>query len=148
MYRVTKTFGHDLGLSAAFRQWRAQSHCKRIHGYALSFALTFEAATLDDRNWVVDFGDFTEIKNGLKQLFDHKLLVAADDPERVTLEALGSAGIADVEIVQAVGCEAFAEIVFNNVARWLARHREYGRRVQLVLVEVCEHGANKAGFRP
>ena len=35
MYRSSKTYGHEIGLSAAFRQWRAQSHCRLIHGYAL-----------------------------------------------------------------------------------------------------------------
>ncbi len=148
MYRVTKTFGHELGLSAAFRQWRATSHCTFIHGYALSFALTFEAATLDDRNWVLDFGDFGIIKNWLAQTFDHVLLIAKDDPYRDMLLALGPAGLANPLVVEAVGCEAFAAMVFNHVAHWLARHREYGSRVQLVLVEVREHGANSAGFRP
>ena len=32
MFLSTKTYGHDLGLSAAFRQWRAESHCRLIHG--------------------------------------------------------------------------------------------------------------------
>ena len=58
-YQSTKTFGHDLGISCAFRQWRAtHSHCSKIHGYALSVTMVFEANTLDDRNWVMDFGGF------------------------------------------------------------------------------------------
>ena len=56
-FKSTKTYGHDLGFSAAFRQWRADSHCKYIHGYALAFRFEFEADELDVRNWVVDFGD-------------------------------------------------------------------------------------------
>ena len=41
-WQVTKTYGHDLGLSCCFRQWGASSHCRFLHGYALSFSFTFE----------------------------------------------------------------------------------------------------------
>ena len=34
MYRSYKEFN---GYSTAFRQWRANSHCKYVHGYALRF---------------------------------------------------------------------------------------------------------------
>ena len=52
MYNSTKTYGHDVGLSCSFRQWRAQSHCSKVHGYALSVKFTFAAEKLDERNWV------------------------------------------------------------------------------------------------
>ena len=42
VWRSTKTYGHEEGLSCCFRQWRAtHSHCRLLHGYALSFRLTF-----------------------------------------------------------------------------------------------------------
>ena len=44
----SKTYGHERGLSAAFRQWRADSHCKFIHGYSLEFEFVFGANELDD----------------------------------------------------------------------------------------------------
>ena len=43
-YISTKTYKH-LG-PVAYRQWRADSHCNLIHGYALSFHFEFEADTL------------------------------------------------------------------------------------------------------
>ena len=49
-YRVTKTYGNERGLSCAFRQWKAESHCRLIHGYSLGFRFVFEAETLDHRN--------------------------------------------------------------------------------------------------
>ena len=53
----TKTYNHNIGLSCAFRQWRAKhSHCKYMHGYALSVRINFKGQ-LNDRNWVYDFGD-------------------------------------------------------------------------------------------
>lgn len=144
MYRVTKTFGHELGLSTAFRQWRADSHCCFVHGYALAFVLVFEAADLDVRNWVLDFGGFKGLKEMLAANFDHKLLVAEDDPQRALLEQLGEAGVADVLVVPAVGCEMFARVVYENVSRWL--YRAYGDAVRLVSVEAREHGANSATY--
>lgn len=142
MFRSTKCFGHDLGLSAAFRQWRAASHCRLVHGYALAVRFEFEADILDERNWVVDFGSFEDVKQFLREHFDHKLLVAADDPQRGTFEALGNLGLADVVVVPATGCEKFAELIYTFTKRWLVR--QHGHRVRLVSVEVKEHGANSA----
>ncbi len=140
-YRSTKTYGHDIGLSAAFRQWRAQSHCRFIHGYALSIHLEFEAASLDARNWVVDFGSLKPIKRWLEETFDHKLLVAEDDPALEELRALEAMGLAEIVVVPATGCEAFAAQIYARVAAWL---REIGQapRVRLAEVHVREHGAN------
>ena len=59
----TKNYGNDRGLSCSFRQWRAtHSHCSLIHGYSLGFRFVFEADTLDDKNWVYDFGNTKWIK--------------------------------------------------------------------------------------
>ena len=60
-YQVIKTFGAERGFSCAFRQWRADSDCKFIHGYSLGFKLVLEAETLDDKSWVYDFGAFDHI---------------------------------------------------------------------------------------
>lgn len=172
-YRITKTYGHDLGLSACFRQHRATSHCRFLHGYALSFKFTFETDRLDANNWVLDFGGLRPLKDWLCDTFDHKLLVAADDPMRERLEALmpfelgtihggdrdgqqcrmyklgDPATLADILIVEAVGCEAFARMAWVR-ADWLLsdwREREVApltNGVRLVEVEVREHGANSA----
>lgn len=143
MWRSTKTYGHEEGLSACFRQWRAtHSHCRFLHGYALSFRLTFEALDLDDRNWVMDFGGLKPVKAWLKQTFDHKLVVAADDPLLGEFEHLDEVGLADVLVLdKGVGCERFAELVGEWVSTWLASNCS---RVRCVEVECREHGANSA----
>lgn len=143
MWRSTKTYGHEEGLSACFRQWRAtHSHCRFLHGYALSFRLTFEALDLDDRNWVMDFGGLKPVKAWLKQTFDHKLVVAADDPLLGEFEHLDEVGLADVLVLdKGVGCERFAELVGEWVGEWLASNCS---RVRCVEVECREHGANSA----
>lgn len=142
MYMSTKTYGHEVGLSCCFRQWRAKSHCSELHGYAISVKLEFGAKDLDETNWVVDFGSLKEVKKFLELTFDHTLLVAQDDPHLDTLCELSGLGVARVVVLPAVGCEAFARIIFDRVAEWVTKN--YGARCWLDSVEVREHGANSA----
>ncbi len=156
-YFVTKTFGHDLGLSAAFRQWRAISHCQFVHGYALAIELTFVASSLDSRNWVIDFGGLSDVRTILKNMFDHKLLVAADDPQKDYFIEGGLRGAFDVEVVPNVGCECFSQMVYEKVDAWLALYAKdacssvypkgHWNQVRLDSVKVSEHGANSASYR-
>lgn len=146
-YRVTKTYGHDRGLSATFRQHRARSHCQYVHGYALAFSLTFEADTLDESGWVIDFGGLKEVKAWLDRTFDHVTLVAADDPKRELFEEMAIAGLVQCCIVPATGCEAFARLVFNHVNEWM-QLRGHSPRVRLVHVTVREHEGNAASVVP
>jgi 6-pyruvoyltetrahydropterin/6-carboxytetrahydropterin synthase len=143
IYRATKTYGHDLGLSVAFRQWRADSHCKYIHGYAIAVKLTFEAIELDANGWVIDFGALKPVKAMLQSTFDHVLLVAEDDPQRDWFLEASRRDIAQVYVVTRTGCEAFASLIHGVVSDWLksAGHRP---RVRLAQVDVMEHGANSA----
>lgn len=142
-FRSTKTYGHEVGLSACFRQWRAESHCRLLHGYALSFSFVFEATELDHRNWVVDFGGLKMLKEFLTRYFDHKLIVADDDPELAQLCELQFHDCAEVLVLKAVGCEAFAELGWN-LANTTLKRMEQGNRVRVVSCEVREHGANSA----
>lgn len=143
MYRSTKTYGHEIGLSACFRQHRAESHCHLLHGYALAVKFVFEAAHLDVRNWVVDFGGLKSLKTMLEDTFDHTLLVAEDDPFKDELCALQGIGVARVIVVPATGCEVFAKMVYECTEQWL-RDAGFSPRCRLVSAEVREHGANSA----
>lgn len=146
-YLSTKTYGPELGLSAVFRQWKADSHCNQLHGYALSFRFVFEATELDRRNWVVDFGGLKGLKSALQHFFDHKTVVAQDDPKRTVIEGLQALGIADVIVVPAVGCEKFAELAADLATEELEA-LGIAERVRVVEVECSEHGANSAIYRP
>ena len=142
MYRSTKTYGNEVGLSCAFRQWRADSHCNKLHGYSLGFRFTFEAATLDERNWVYDFGECKWIKKYLDEIFDHTLAIAEDDPELNTFKTLHGKGLANLFTFKGVGCEKFAEHVYNYVSSKV--YEDTKGRVAVYSVEVFEHGANSA----
>jgi 6-pyruvoyltetrahydropterin/6-carboxytetrahydropterin synthase len=144
-WRVTKTYGQEEGLSCAFRQWQAHSsHCRFLHGYALGFRFTFGCQALDDRGWCIDFGSFRPLREWLHEMFDHTLLVAADDPALQDFIRLQDAGLARLRILQATGCEAFA----GEAHRWTAAflERETGSRVVLEGVEVSEHAGNAAAY--
>jgi 6-pyruvoyltetrahydropterin/6-carboxytetrahydropterin synthase len=141
-YRSSKLI--ELG-SAAFRQWRStHSHCQYIHGYNLMCRMTFESETLDERNWVADFGGFKKIKEELQEMFDHKLVVAADDPLLYTLKLLEREGGCQITVLDSVGCEKFAEYAFSVVKK----HTQSIPNVKykLINVEIYEHEKNSASY--
>ena len=145
MHRSIKTYGNEVGLSCCFRQWRADSHCNKLHGYSLGFRFTFESAILDEHNWVYDFGGCKWIKEYLQSEFDHKLVVAKDDPELERILHTVYTDIADVNVMDDVGCEKFAEWVYKHVEPRI--HKETKGRVSLFRVECFEHNANSASYQ-
>ena len=167
-YVSTKTYGTDRGLSCCFRQWRStHSHCSLLHGYSIGIRLVFESETLDDRNWVMDFGGLKAFKEWSEYMFDHTLVVAEDDPHLDKFKALAEmglqeqGGVCDLRIVPAVGCEKFAELAYwemNHILETFQKGQEYtlptgksfsarypvGLGVRLRSVEVFEHAGNSA----
>ena len=137
-----KTYTHATGHSCAFRQWRADSHCNLIHGYALQFEFTFGGSELDERNWIVDFGGLKPLKEWLKHMFDHTYLVAEDDPELDTFVDLAKKDLVDLRIVSATGCERFAEMAFDKADEIVKELTDGRCWVQRVTVR--EHEANSA----
>lgn len=144
-FSVTKSYGHELGLSACFRQPRAESHCRFLHGYAMAVKLTFSTVCLDENGWVIDFGALKPVKAMITELFDHKMLIAADDPELDYIASLAGMGLADVIVLEnGVGCERFAahiaSTIHSNAVSWFGIN--VAARVSLDSVEVREHGGN------
>jgi 6-pyruvoyltetrahydropterin/6-carboxytetrahydropterin synthase len=169
-YLSTKTYGNDRGLSCCFRQWRStHSHCSLLHGYSIGIKLIFESETLDDRNWVMDFGGLKAFKEWSEYMFDHTLVIAEDDPHRAMFEKMAElglqdqGGVCDIRIVPAVGCEKFSELAYKkmqNILETFQRGEVYtlengktfecrypvGQGVRLRSVEVFEHNANSAVY--
>ena len=142
-YRSTKKFD---GYSTAFRQWRAKhSHCQFVHGYAMEFLVTFEGS-LDELNWVCDFGCFKRngIKDHMKYMFDHTTIVAKDDPELESFKQLSEKGLIQLRILDHVGCEKFAEYVFDYINSKIFTETE--GRVRVLKVESFEGGTNNSAI--
>ena len=144
-YQVIKNYGHNEGWSCTFRQHRAESHCRFIHGYSLGFELTFECSDLDAHNWCIDFGALKPVKAWLQDMFDHKTLVASDDPQLESFKDMAKRGIIRMIQVEAVGCEMFARMVYEHVQTYLIRTK-HAPRVRLASVRVSEHSGNSAVY--
>ena len=141
-FLCTKKYGHERGLSAAFRQWRADSHCRFMHGYSLEFEFVFGANELDENNWVVDFGGLKLLETWLRENFDHKTLVAFDDPKFSIFEEMHESEVIDIVTVEATGCEMFAKMAMEYSTELI--QKIFGDRCWVDSVTVREHGANSA----
>ena len=139
------------GFSTCFRQWKAvDTHCKFLHGYGVSFKVTFEG-DLDERNWVFDFGGMKRSETliegmlpneWLKWLLDHTVIVAEDDPGLVVFTEMHKMGLIQLRILPAVGAEKFAEYLFEMLNTFVITETQ--GRVQVVQVEFSEHSKNTA----
>lgn len=138
----TKTYTQ--AFPVAYRQWRAESHCNVIHGYAFSFHFEFECDTLDARNWCIDYGGLRPLKYLLEDWFDHTLLVAVDDPNYDDFIELGKKGLAKITEVERTGCEGIADFLYEYINTIFLP--DYGEkdRVWCSKVEVRETDSNMA----
>ena len=139
----TKHYGHNIGLSAVFRQPNADhSHCHLLHGYSLAFTFTFGCDKLDNKNWAVDFGGLKPLKAWLEDQFDHKLCLDVNDPHVDKFKELQDLDLAEIRFFDGVGAEKFAEHAFNFANKLIREQTD--NRCYVVRVECAEHGANSA----
>lgn len=151
VYKKFKSIKVFDGFSTNFRQWRASdTHCSFLHGYAISFEITFKGE-LDERNWVWDFGgmkrssneiDGMNPKKWMDYMFDHTTIIAKDDPQLEHFKLLNSAGVIQLRIIPAVGAERFAEYIFNKVNDFVKK--ETDGRVEVSRVKFMENNKNSA----
>ena len=142
-YYSTKTYGHNIGLSAVFRQPNADhSHCHLLHGYSLGFKFTFACDHLDNKNWAVDFGGLKPIKAWLEDSFDHKTAIDKADPHIDVFLDLEKKGLIDLRIFDGVGAEKFAQHAFEFADALIKEKTD--SRCWVHSVECAEHGANSA----
>lgn len=151
-YISTKTFDN---YSVAIRQWKAShSHCELLHGYAFKFKVWFasneplEENQLDDMNWIVDYGGFKDapVGNGLKSwmdhMWDHTLLIQADDPYRDLFETMQMEGLCKVHFLDKMGAESCAKLVYDKFNDVLSR-TDAGR-CKCIRVECFENDKNSS----
>lgn len=141
MIKSTKQWNEEF--SIAYRQSRADTACKYVHGYAISIHLEFEG-TPDHRGWVVDFAGLRPLKGKLDDLFAHRLLVEEDDPHKDALLKLGELGIAQITIVERNGAESLANFIYDYVNDEFLPVYEPGRDLWCSKVTVIEKTGNSA----
>lgn len=144
--KYTSTKEYRQAFPLAYRQWKADSHCNHIHGYAMTFKFYFETDDLDARNWAMDYGGLKPLKEFLEDYFDHVLLVAEDDPNYDDFMALQTKGLAKVIVVEKTGCEGLADWLYKYVNTIFLP--QYGKveaeRLWCCKVEVRETDSNMA----
>jgi len=149
-FQSTKVFDN---YSVALRQWKAaHSHCELLHGYALKFKVWFEADELDEMNWIMDYGGFKDTDaeptpgNGLKKwmnyMWDHTLLIEKDDPQLETFKYMEELKLCKLRIMESMGAESCAKLVFDHFNKRLAVTG--GGRVRVSKVECWEADKNSS----
>ena len=147
-FQSTKIFD---GFSTVFRQWRADgTHCQFLHGYGISFKITFEGE-LDERNWVWDFGGMKRAKGTIDgmnpkawmdHMFDHTVIMAEDDPYLELFEDMDKNKLIQLRVIPATGAEQFAKYIYDKVNEFVLE--ETNNRVRVTQVEFKEHNKNSA----
>jgi ribonucleotide monophosphatase NagD (HAD superfamily) len=122
----------------------------------------------------MDFGGLKAFKEWADYMFDHTLVIGEDDPHRKMFEIMAGlglqdqGGVADIRIVEAVGCEKFSELVYKTMENILKAFqagnswflvaqdgttlKEFkcrypvGQGVKLRSAEVFEHAGNSAVY--
>lgn len=146
-FRSSKEYTSERGYAVAYRQWRAESHCNKIHGYALGFRVVFECEELGHANWCVDFGSLKSFKDFLDDHFDHTCLVAQDDPEFATFEELHRKHLIKMVVVDMTGCEGLSKFLYDYINEiWLVDNGYKNAGVRCVEVEVRETPSNSACY--
>ena len=113
-YVMTKEYVDEFPL--AYRQHPAiGSSCRLIHGYSFSMKFYFGSDRLDARNWTygVEYGGLKDLKTILKDQFDHRLLVAEDDPDMDMFLQLQERNMAKLTVLPKLGCESIADMLYK-----------------------------------
>ena len=142
-FQSTKKLGP---ISVGHRQWRDDGHCAWVHGYGRYVQFTFEGE-LDDRQWVMDFGDLKDVKQWLDEQWDHRLLLASDDPHLDEFKRMHDLGTMNINIMDVnkgwgPGIEGSCKFVYDYVMPLI--NAKTGGRVRLIKVEIWEHENNSA----
>ena len=143
-YKSSTRFGP---ITTGHRQWRDKGHCSYVHGYGRYVRLTFEATELDERGWVMDFGDLRDVKSWIESEWDHRTLIAADDPVIPELKALEKVGGINLNILPKgylPGIEESCRYLYDRLNPVI--QRKTNNRVEITRVEIWETEKNQAEY--
>lgn len=139
----TKRFS---GFPCTHRQWRAESHCRFVHGYSRDFYFEFACNERTVEGWVVDFGGLKELKKLLEDTFDHTFLAAQDDPELSVWQDLDRRGVIQLRVLPNPSMEGTAIWAYEKANEIVQRTTK--GRAWVTLVEVRENEKNSAKYIP
>lgn len=144
MYTSTK-FYKEIG-PCAYRNWKSDSECYKLHGYDRSFNFVFACSNLDKQGFVVDFGGLKEVKRQLEYWFDHTVILQSDDPMVRTMRKLEAMGHLVLRTFPLISCEGLAEFVGEYVDHIL-QEKDKGRS-WVISCEMIEAEKNSSIYSP
>ena len=136
-------------ITTGHRQWKDNGHCSYAHGYGRYVEFTFGCDERDEKGWVFDFGGLKEVKKWLEDQWDHRLLLAHDDPLLNDFLALDKKGGVYVNVLPepyGPGIEDSCKYVFDNVNVMVMNTTD--DRAWIENVRIYEHENNWADYRP
>ena len=142
MFTCTKTF---TDIPFAHRQPSHDGHCRFIHGHNWSFKFTFGCEVLDEKGFVVDFGELKFIRHWLEENLDHAFVYNMGDTESERI-LQSFPGQFKPYLVESCSAEGLAKHAFDQISAQLKAH--HGDRVTLLSVEVAEDSRNAANYCP
>lgn len=155
MFKSTKKIGP---ISTNHRNWHAlenenrdSRHCGLIHGYSRVIEFVFVGKT-DVCQWVVDFGNLKDVKKWLEERWDHRTLIASDDPQLDKIEEMDKLGLIDLTVVDVdnglnwgPGMEGSCKWVFDEISK-IVKEKNFGFAA-IESVQIWEHENNSAIYR-
>lgn len=147
MFTISKKFND---ICVAHRNWKSKTHCSFIHGYARSVELVVGCHQLAEEDWVYDFSKFKEIRKFLEENWDHRLLIADDDPQLEELKRMHELKLLNLNIMDTnkgygpsieQSCKFVADFADNYIKK------ETNNRCFLVEVNIWEKQDNKATLK-
>ena len=152
-YKHRIAFGEIVGFSCAYRIWNEQQltlkttsnlnapvDSSKLHGYALSFFFTIEG----EDNIALESYDAAWMNTYLEEIFRNTVIVAYDDPQIDTFRKLEETEACDLRFINAVGCQAFAHILFDDMAPIILETSN--NTIKLCDVTVKENGHYQASY--
>ena len=134
-------------ISTGHRQWKDDGHCKFVHVYGRYVEFTFHCLERDEKGWVMDFGDLKDVKQWLEEQWDHRLLIAHDDPLVGLFEGLHKVGGVNLNVMPegyGPGIEESSRYLYDMINPKIKT--KTNNRVEITRVEVWEHENNHAEY--
>jgi len=144
MFTSSKKIGP---ISTGHRQWKDKGHCSFVHGYGRYVVFTFACTERDDKGWVMDFGDLRDVKEWIEDQWDHRLLIAHDDPLLKDFKKIESKGGVDLHVMPegyGPGIEDSCKWLYDNINPMIKLLT--GGRAWIQKVRVYEHENNWAEY--
>lgn len=127
-------------ISTGHRNWQESGKCAWTHGHGRIVEITFGASELDNRGTSVSNNDLGVIENWLKNEWDHRILIAHDDPLLPEFNALHELGGINLNIMHSPygpSVEQSSTYVFDKVDHIIKEITN--NRCWVQLVQIWEH---------